>query len=217
MAKPAAEKNKSGPLPRDKAVIAQSAGLLHPCASVMADTSSISNDARTTQSLIRDLERLRDVLCAGCGQPVGLHQVLMAVAIGFKDSPRCLSCLGAAWERPPVQLRDWLFDYIRQRQCYLDAWNWLNRAAGLGEGVMPPSLQSLDSSAGSQITNGARLCPKDQPQHSRASEPAAAGSATTAALRTLHAHAEWDAGEMGCGDLVLELRLRLQSMPPDNS
>ena len=26
--------------------------------------------------------------------------------------------------------------------------------------------------------------------------------------------AAWDAGDMGCGDLVLELRMRLQSMKP---
>ena len=25
---------------------------------------------------------------------------------------------------------------------------------------------------------------------------------------------EWDAGDLGCGDLVLELRLRLDAMPP---
>jgi tRNA 2-thiouridine synthesizing protein A len=25
--------------------------------------------------------------------------------------------------------------------------------------------------------------------------------------------AEWDAGDMGCGDLVLELRMRMKSMP----
>jgi len=180
----------------------------------MADTSSISNDARTTQSLIRDLERLRDVLCAGCGRPVCLHQVLMAIAIGFKDSPRCLLCLGVALDQESVRLRDWLFDYIRQRQCYSDAWNWANRAAGLAEGVMPLSLQALGSDAESQSSNGARLCPKDQPQHSQTSQHAAAGSATTAALRALHTDADWDAGDMGCGDLVLELRLRLQPMQP---
>lgn len=28
------------------------------------------------------------------------------------------------------------------------------------------------------------------------------------------ADAEWDAGDMGCGDLVLELRLRLKAMAP---
>ncbi len=26
--------------------------------------------------------------------------------------------------------------------------------------------------------------------------------------------AEWDAGDLGCGDLVLELRLRLDALPP---
>jgi tRNA 2-thiouridine synthesizing protein A len=28
------------------------------------------------------------------------------------------------------------------------------------------------------------------------------------------ADAEWDAGELGCGDLVLELRLRMDAMQP---
>jgi tRNA 2-thiouridine synthesizing protein A len=30
----------------------------------------------------------------------------------------------------------------------------------------------------------------------------------------LAADAEWDAGDMGCGELVLELRLRLKAMAP---
>ena len=30
----------------------------------------------------------------------------------------------------------------------------------------------------------------------------------------MKADQEWDAGDMGCGDLVLELRLRLQDMKP---
>ena len=30
----------------------------------------------------------------------------------------------------------------------------------------------------------------------------------------INADAEWNAGDMGCGDLVLELRLRLQAMQP---
>ena len=30
----------------------------------------------------------------------------------------------------------------------------------------------------------------------------------------IQADAEWDAGDMGCGDLVLELRLRVQALAP---
>ena len=33
-----------------------------------------------------------------------------------------------------------------------------------------------------------------------------------AATRWEHHDAEWDTGDMGCGDLVLELRMRLQPM-----
>jgi tRNA 2-thiouridine synthesizing protein A len=179
----------------------------------MADPSSINNDARTAESLIRDLEQLRDVLCGGCGQPVCRHQVLMAMAIGFKDAPCCLLCLGAALERPPVQLRDWLFDYIRQRQCYSEAWNWANRATGIAEGVMPPKLQMLAEggvrpSAGAETEEGQRTSKSF-------SAPELADAAAPGDGRTpLHAHAEWDAGDMGCGDLVLELRMRLQAMQP---
>lgn len=34
------------------------------------------------------------------------------------------------------------------------------------------------------------------------------------ALESMHPNAEWDAGDMGCGELVLELRLRLKPMQP---
>jgi tRNA 2-thiouridine synthesizing protein A len=39
-------------------------------------------------------------------------------------------------------------------------------------------------------------------------------SRRTAEGEGLHPDAEWDAGDMGCGELVLELRLRLQPMQP---
>lgn len=173
----------------------------------MIEMNSINYDARTAESLIRDLEQLRTVRCADCGEPVCSQEVLLAIAIGFKDSPRCLPCLGAALDQEPAELRDWLFDYIRQRECFWEAWNWANRTAGLAEGVMPPSLQSLGS-------GDARRNPKDQPQRPRANHHSAAAAAASVALPPLHADAEWDAGDMGCGDLVLELRLRLQSMQP---
>jgi tRNA 2-thiouridine synthesizing protein A len=41
-----------------------------------------------------------------------------------------------------------------------------------------------------------------------------AGGPAAAEPATPPADAEWDAGHMSCGDLVLKLRHRLQSMPP---
>lgn len=36
----------------------------------------------------------------------------------------------------------------------------------------------------------------------------------TAPSEPLHADAEWDAGDMGCGELVIELSLRVRAMAP---
>src|ERR671923_2360229 len=33
-------------------------------------------------------------------------------------------------------------------------------------------------------------------------------------LESVHPDSEWDAGDMGCGELVLELRMRLKPMRP---
>jgi tRNA 2-thiouridine synthesizing protein A len=33
-------------------------------------------------------------------------------------------------------------------------------------------------------------------------------------LERIHPDGEWDAGDMGCGELVMELRMRLKSMRP---
>ena len=33
-------------------------------------------------------------------------------------------------------------------------------------------------------------------------------------LQSLHPDTEWDAGDMGCGELVMELRMRLKPMLP---
>lgn len=32
-----------------------------------------------------------------------------------------------------------------------------------------------------------------------------------------HPSSEWDAGAMGCGELILELRLRLSALPPGST
>jgi tRNA 2-thiouridine synthesizing protein A len=180
----------------------------------MAVPDSSGSDARTAESLIRDLERLRDVACAGCGQRVGPHQTLMGMAIGFKDAPRCLPCLGAALGQESGWLRDWLLGYIRQRECFWEAWNWANRAAGLAGGVLPPELQAPGAAAGVRPSPGAetseRLTALENSPALGREDDSAPGDGRTPLL----ADAEWDAGDMGCGDLVLELRQRLHALRP---
>src|SRR5262245_15115200 len=110
----------------------------------MTETTSI-HDVRTPESLIRDLEQNRGVCCADCAKPLCSHELLVAIALGYKDAPRCVPCLSEALLCDPVNIRDSVIAYIRKRQCYADAWNWANREAGLPEDVMPPALLSLTS------------------------------------------------------------------------
>lgn len=100
---------------------------------------SMSDDsAQDAASLIRQMEQCRGMHCSGCGRVVSFHEVLMCIAIGFRNQPLCLPCLAGTLEQDPARLRDQLMDYIRQRECFSEAWNWANQQAGLGEGEIPP-------------------------------------------------------------------------------
>ena len=160
-----------------------------------ADTPIVAD--RTALSLIRDLERLRGASCPDCGAALNYRSVLMGIALGFKDAPRCLPCLASALGGEPTELRAQLFQYVQRQDCFREAWVWACRE----EKVKPDELPALARSAlGTKAT---------KPADTSALAP---GSLGTTAPRT--AHAEWDAGELGCGELVLELRLRLQALPP---
>ena len=106
----------------------------------------------TAGSLIGDLRRLGGVACAGCGEAVNSHHALMSVAIGFKNAPRCLFCLARRLNEDQEQLSDSLINYIRQRQCYFEAWNWANRQAGLPENKMTSRERNNSESGGKERT-----------------------------------------------------------------
>ena len=75
----------------------------------------------TTESLIRDLERLRDVLCINCGTQVGPLESLMSIAMGFRNAPPCFPCLTLLLKVDLNGFRDSLLAHIRSRDCYLGA------------------------------------------------------------------------------------------------
>jgi len=156
------------------------------------ETKVSKNEARTAESIIRDLERLRASACIRCGQPLCPHQLLMSIALGFKNSLRCLPCLGKSLEYDPARIRDSLWEFIRSRDCYLGAWNWASRAAGFPENAMPQTLMAFEK----------------KPADTVLPKPVAPSSSE------MDISATWNAGDMGCGDLVLELRLRLQALRP---
>lgn len=149
------------------------------------------------EALLRDLSLLRESRCAGCGAAVCGHETLMSLTLGFKDAPQCRDCLAAAMATDRDALRDHIYAYIKQRPCHYEGWLWANREEGCEPDALPGCLWSFAAATGSeQIPQYAQNDPK------RAS--AADGNS--------HYDAEWDAGDMGCGELVLELRMRLRSL-----
>ncbi len=82
-------------------------------------------------------------------------------------------------------LRESMLRYIHARPCHRGAWQWASEQLGVQDEMNPPL--SWDNA------------PVDD-------KPTAPSPVTQGE------HAFWDAGDMGCGDLVLELRARLNEM-----
>lgn len=160
----------------------------------MADTA-FQGDSLRTDTVLQYLERVQGARCGGCGANVCGHEAVMCLAMGFKNRPRCLSCLAAGLARERHELRDHLFAYVDHHECFRAGWDWASRR----EGFDPESPLTCLWAVGEEVAsvaddNG------DRPQPGSPQQPPA--------------DAEWHAGDMGCGDLVLELRMRLQSMQP---
>ena len=149
-------------------------------------------------ALLGDLRTLRERPCCGCGATLCGHEALMSLTMGFKDAPRCWPCLAAALAHEQEALRDHLFGHIAHRTCYHEGWMWANREEGFEPGMLPACLWPTPS-----VMNSAAPGPSLSDAHLN----------EASRLETKSTHdTEWDAGEMGCGDLVLELRARLRSM-----
>jgi tRNA 2-thiouridine synthesizing protein A len=165
-------------------------------------TEENSKTAITAASLIRDLESLRGRRCFDCAAPVCSHETLMSIAMGFKDAPRCLKCLAAQLQRDATELRDYLFAYIQGRDCYREAWIWASRAENFSPSAMPNCLWRKTESARPAVA-----------PYQRSNTPTLQHSSSSHTPIPPFSHStSWDAGDMGCGDLVLELRIRMNAL-----
>jgi len=161
----------------------------------MPDAANFAEELLAT-AILEDLLRMRGSRCQECGAALCGHLTLMSVVSGYKDSPRCLPCLSLALGRPPEAVRDHLFGYIKSRECRRAGWAWANREEGSEPDTLPACLWPPAGFANEKLAAGKAAIASD-----------------SSALRPLP-DAEWDAGNLGCGDLVMGLRMRLQPMAP---
>jgi len=156
------------------------------------DDALASAESLRTEGVLLYLERTQGARCAQCAAALCGHAALMSLAMGFKDAPRCVGCLATGLGRNLEEFRDHLYAYIDHHECYRAGWGWASRREGFDPAEAPACLWPAAVYAAFPGSNHRTV---SMPPH----EPA---------------DAEWDAGDMGCGDLVLELRLRVQALGP---
>jgi tRNA 2-thiouridine synthesizing protein A len=170
----------------------------------------------TAAALVAELSRLAGVACPGCGASLCGHAILISIAAGLKSEPRCTACVAAVLEREPESFYRHVVSYIHHRDCYLGAWQW---ASTRERGCRAAACTSWDYAATDGAADGAFVAALD----GETAGVAAAGAlerdlrqrmTAMPVTETISHDAEWDAGDMGCGDLVLELRRRLLAMRP---
>ena len=161
------------------------------------DQTADSREDPQTVALLTDLLRMQGSRCKECSASLCGHETLMCLVAGYKDSPRCLSCLSRLMGRVPEEVRDHLLGYILNRPCRHAGWLWANREEGTEPAALPiclwpPAVIARTEAQPVRTTLGStdRPVPNPVPE------------------------ADWDAGNMGCGELVMGLRMLLQPMKP---
>jgi tRNA 2-thiouridine synthesizing protein A len=159
----------------------------------ITDTTEDSDAA----ALLKNLLQTRGSRCKECAALLCGHDALMSLVAGCQDSPRCLSCLARLMGEDRERVRDHLLGYIMTRGCRRAGWMWANQEEQTEADALPKCLWPAATTNGEkQRSEVQEMSTKSQP----GAEP--------------RADAEWDAGAMGCGELVMMLRTRLLGLKP---
>jgi tRNA 2-thiouridine synthesizing protein A len=149
------------------------------------------------EDLLRNIGQLRESPCHGCGAAICGHEALMSFAMGFKNEPKCWPCLAQIMGHKKEVLRDHIFAYIKHRSCHYEGWQWASREEGFDPEKFPKCLWPNPATS---ENNQDLLYTTTSEQQTPDTD--------------INYDSEWNAGSLGCGDLVLELRIRLQDLLP---
>ena len=87
--------------------------------------------------LIRRLEEKEGACCSSCGARLCSHQVLVSIALGSGNKPRCLHCTARQLGQSPQELAESMCGYFERRACYAAAWKWASEQEGVDSGSIP--------------------------------------------------------------------------------
>lgn len=148
--------------------------------------------AKRVETVLQSLVTSSGKPCARCARPVCGHDALASLVLGHPHDPQCTDCLATESIRDVRVLRDQVTSFVLSKECLAVGWRWAGARESACAWSTAASGRNDDASNGSACT---------------ASPPSAVAPAHDA---------EWNAGDLACGELVLELRGRLRAMSPAN-
>ena len=149
----------------------------------------MTTEAERTATLLAELEAWSGDRCSECGRATCHHELVVNTAMGFKSTPRCVECLARGVGQSRDAFLAQAHAHVLGRECFEAGWAWASRHESAADATWPACLFP-----------GGPLTPRPTPH------------APSAAPTDLAADDAWDAGGMTCGDLVLELRLRMRRL-----
>ena len=156
----------------------------------MTDAWERGPQTERNRALLASVQELRGRACAGCGRSLCGHAAVLSIVLGYRNQARCGDCLAAELREQPPALAERCLQWVQRRECFLRGWLWASEEERQADAIRPACLFAGP----------------------RPSVAAAAPDAAATAAGPPH-QAAWDAADLGCGDLVLELRQRLRALP----
>ena len=151
----------------------------------------VANETEQESLLHLEVGRLTGSACAACSRRLCGHHIVLSILLGLKNAPHCLLCTARQLSRSASEMREQLVQHVRHRECYRRAWE--NVDTCFKAGARWPTCMQVQSCSEERV----------EPSASRSEEVISSA---------VEIEARWDAGDLGCGELVLGLRTRLLKM-----
>jgi tRNA 2-thiouridine synthesizing protein A len=149
-------------------------------------------------AVLSTLEKHRSANCDACGKPICAHSVLFSFVLGYGESPACHGCLALRVDRPEGSLASELASFALSKEC-------------LTIGLRRADQWEADS------VSRAVDCPIRGGIPSEGSKEGATPAFEAVFAFDAEPTESWDAGDLGCGELALELRRRLEALPKEGT
>ena len=164
------------------------------------------------ERLIQQMQSSRGKRCPETGIAIGAHEHLLCIVYGYAEEPMSWPALVKRVGGDKAKLCGEAWAYMQARDCFRKAWEWANE-----QEPDASLLRLVKNSSSSDVTvtvkpsslsgvTGSDRAPEEQVGQGQRQDGQDPYQITVAR--------DWDAQDMGCGDLLLELRTRLAELEP---